>query len=112
MSAERIHAQEQPAPDAFALMRGEVGGDPADDERHREVVADLERHLPACRTPGAIFTISIGPSSVGCGVSLRDPLTLSESEAACLENELHDAVEGVLGPYVERESSRGGERAS
>jgi predicted HAD superfamily Cof-like phosphohydrolase len=47
VSAERVHAQEQPAPCASALMRGEHGGDPFDDERHREVVADVERHRPA-----------------------------------------------------------------
>jgi hypothetical protein len=57
---------------------------------------------PGCRTPGAVFHITITPQAVTCQVDLPDPLGLDEGAAAALESDLHDAVEHVLVRFFPR----------
>ncbi len=94
MSGERIHAQQHPAPDAFALMQGE-GGDQADDERHREFTADVERHRPAQATAGVFASVRDLAVAIGSAATQLDLVTI---DAALVEAERAQTLGPILDP--------------
>lgn len=52
-----------------------------------------------CQTPGARFRTHVSPRSVEIRAELPFALDLTESQAALLELNLHNAVEMVLARY-------------
>lgn len=58
-----------------------------------------------CKTPGAVYHFDIKPSTIGVSIDLPRPIELSEDEASKIEDDLHDAVEGVLAHLFEEEIS-------
>lgn len=52
-----------------------------------------------CLTPGAIYHFDINSGGVTLVVVHHQPIDMNEEEAKKLEDELHDAVEAVLGRY-------------
>lgn len=52
-----------------------------------------------CRTPGAVFHITIKEELIGVQVNLNKKVHLTRLQAAALEDQLHDALEEILAPF-------------
>ena len=55
-----------------------------------------------CKTPEAVYHISIYPNSVYCKVDLPFKLELNEKEIKVLEDQVHDCFEDVLSEYLKK----------
>lgn len=55
----------------------------------------------SCQTPGARFTTQVGQRGVVIHVDLPDAVVIAEDDAIRLEQNIHDALEGVFAPLFE-----------
>lgn len=58
-----------------------------------------------CQTPGAVFSIDVGSSAVSVLVVFGRVLDMTETQAAALEDRIHDALEAVLAQHFTDEQA-------